>query len=88
MNYKPLARHLARLEQDAKAIYTAWVASLSDDELDALCKDVQPDVLGAYDAMTDDELERLDSGRMSEAEWQRWIRPSGMHVRASARSSC
>jgi len=45
--------------------------SLSDDEFDALCKAIPPDERAAYDAMTDDELERLAAGRMPLAEWQR-----------------
>jgi hypothetical protein len=70
-SYKPLARRLARLELDARARQTVWVASLSDDELDALCNRIPPDERAAYDAMTLDELERLADGRMPNAEWQR-----------------
>ncbi len=70
-SYKPLARRLARLEQDARARYTAWVATLSAAELDALCNRIPPDERAAYEAMTDDDLERLASGRMSNAEQQR-----------------
>jgi hypothetical protein len=70
-SYKPLARRLVRLEQDARARQTAWVHSLSEAELDALCKAIPPDERAAYDAMTDDELERLASGRMPTVEWQR-----------------
>jgi len=69
--YKSLACRLARLEQDAHARHTAWVASLSDDELDAFCNRIPPDERAAYDAMTHDELERLANGRMPNAEWQR-----------------
>jgi hypothetical protein len=71
MNAKAIGRRLARLEQDARARQTAWVMSLSDDEFVALCKAIPPDERAAYDAMTDDELERLASGRMPNVEWQR-----------------
>jgi hypothetical protein len=70
-SYKPLARRLVRLEQDARARQIAWVASLSDDEFDALLQRIPPDERAAYDAMTDDELERLAAGRMPTVEWQR-----------------
>jgi hypothetical protein len=70
-SYKPLARRLVRLEQDARARQTAWVASLSDDEFDALLQRIPPDERAAYDAMTLDDLERLANGRMQKAEWQR-----------------
>ncbi len=70
-SYKPLARRLARLEQDARARQTAWVLSLSDDEFDALCKAIPPDERAAYEAMTDADVERLAAGRMSNVEWQR-----------------
>ncbi len=71
MNAKAIGRHLARLEQAATAASVAWVLSLTDDELDALCKAIPPDERAAYDAMTDAELERLASGRMPTVEWQR-----------------
>ncbi len=71
MNAKAICRRLARLEQDARARQKAWVLSLSDDEFDAFCKAIPPDERAAYDAMTDDELERLASGRMPTVEWQR-----------------
>ncbi len=71
MNAKAIGRRLARLEQDARARQTAWVMSLSDDELDALVASIPPDIRAAYDAMTLDELERLADGRMPNAEWQR-----------------
>jgi hypothetical protein len=70
-SYKPLARRLVRLEQDARARQTAWVHSLSEAELDALCNRIPPDERAAYDAMTLDDLERLANGRMQKAEWQR-----------------
>jgi hypothetical protein len=70
-SYKPLARRLARLEQDARARQKAWVLSLSDDEFDALCKAIPPDERAAYEAMTDADVERLAAGRMSNVEWQR-----------------
>jgi hypothetical protein len=79
MNAKPLARRLARLEEDARARQTAWLLSLSDAELDALCKDTPADVSAAYDAMTLDELERLASGRMTEKEWQRHLHRARQH---------
>ncbi len=69
--YKPLARRLARLEQAARDASTAWVASLSDDELDAFCKAIPLDERAAFDALTDAELERLAAGRMPTIEWQR-----------------
>jgi hypothetical protein len=71
MNYKAIGRRLARLEQDARVRQKTWVNSLSDAELDALCKDTPADKQAAFDAMTDDDLERLASGRMPEAEWRR-----------------
>jgi len=71
MNAKAIGRRLARLEQDARARQTAWVLSLSDDEFDALLQRIPPDERAAYDAMTDDELERLASSRMPTVEWQR-----------------
>jgi hypothetical protein len=71
MNANAIWRRVARLEQDTRARQTAWVMSLTDDELDALCKAIPPDERAAYDAMTDAELERLASGRMPVAEWQR-----------------
>ncbi len=70
-SYKPLARRLACLEQDARARQKAWVMSLSDDEFDALCKAIPPDERAAYEAMTDADVERLADGRMSNVEWQR-----------------
>jgi len=80
MNYKPLARRLARLEQDAHARYAAWLATLSDAELDVLYKDMPADVSAALDAMTGDDLERLVSGRMSNAEQQRRLQDARQHV--------
>jgi hypothetical protein len=71
MNAKAIGRRLARLEQDARARQTAWVHSLSEAELDALCNRIPPDERAAYDAMTLDDLERLASGRMPGVEWQR-----------------
>jgi hypothetical protein len=69
--YKPLARRLARLEQDARARQTAWVMSLTDDEFDAFYKAIPPDERAAYEAMTDADVERVAAGRMSNVEWQR-----------------
>jgi hypothetical protein len=71
MNTKAIGRRLARLEQDARARQTAWVLSLTDDELDAFLQRIPPDEWAAYEAMTDDELERMANGRMPNAEWQR-----------------
>ena len=71
MNTKAIGRRLARLEQDARARQTAWVLSLTDDELDAFLQRIPPDEWAAYEAMTDDELERMANGRMSSVEWQR-----------------
>ncbi len=71
MNAKAIGRRLARLEQDARARQTAWVHSLSEAELDALCNRIPPDERAAYDAMTLDDLERLAAGRMPTIEWQR-----------------
>ncbi len=73
MNTKAIGRRLARLEQDARARQTAWVMSLSDDELDAFLQRIPPDEWAAYEAMTDDELERLANGRMPVAEQQRHL---------------
>jgi hypothetical protein len=71
MNVSPLARRLARLEQAHEQAYIDWVMALSDDELDAFLQRIPPDERAAFDAMTDDELERLAAGRMPLAEWQR-----------------
>ncbi len=71
MNTKAIGRRLARLEQDARARQTAWVLSLSDDEFDAFYKAIPPDERAAYEAMTDADVERVASGRMPNAEWQR-----------------
>ncbi len=71
MNTKAIGRRLARLEQDARARQTAWVMSLSDDEFDAFYKAIPPDERAAYEAMTDADVERVASGRMPNAEWQR-----------------
>jgi len=71
MNAKAIGRRLARLEQDARARQTAWVMALSDDELDAFLQRIPPDERAAFDALTEDELERLAAGRMSNVEWQR-----------------
>ena len=71
MSTKAIGRRVARLEQDARARQTAWVLSLTGDELDALIATIPPDERAAYDAMTDDELGRLAAGRMPSAEWQR-----------------
>ena len=71
MNAKAIGRRLARLEQDARARQTAWVMSLTDDELDAFLQRIPLDERAAFDALTDDELERLAAGRMPLAEWQR-----------------
>ena len=71
MNAKAIGRRVARLEQDARARQTAWVLSLTDDEFDAFYKAIPPDERAAFDALTDDELERLAAGRMPLAEWQR-----------------
>ncbi len=79
MNYKAIGRRLARLEQDARARQTAWLETLTDDELDAFCKAIPPDEQAAFDAMTDDELERLTAGRMPEAEWQRRLHQARQH---------
>jgi hypothetical protein len=78
-SYKTLALRLARLEQDALAASVAWVASLSDDELDAFLAKLPPDELAAYEAMTDDELERLANGRMPVAEQQRHLHRAWQH---------
>jgi hypothetical protein len=79
MNTKAIGRRLARLEQDARARQTAWVLSLTDDELDALCKAIPPDERAAYEAMTDTELERLAAGRMSKLEWHQHLRNAREH---------
>jgi hypothetical protein len=79
MNYKPLARRLARLEQDAYARHAAWLATLSDAELDALVAATPAYVRAAYAAMTDDDLERLASGRMSNAEQERRLQDARQH---------
>ena len=71
MNTKAIGRRLARLEQDARARQKAWVMSLSDDEFDAFLQRIPLDERAAFDAMTEAELERLASGRMPIAEWQR-----------------
>jgi hypothetical protein len=71
MNAKAIGRRVSRLEQDARARQTAWVLSLTDDELDAFLQRMPLDERAAYDAMTDDELERLADGRMPTVEWQR-----------------
>jgi hypothetical protein len=76
MTTNALARRLARLEQ----AYGDWVASLSDDAFDALLKRVPPVRLAVFDAMTDDELKRFNSGRMSNVEW-RW------HLRRARRAN-
>jgi hypothetical protein len=79
MNTKAIGRRLARLEQDARARQTAWVMSLSDDELDAFLQRIPPDEWAAYEAMTDDELERLANGRMPVAEQQRHLYRARQH---------
>ena len=71
MNTKAIGRRVARLEQDARARQTAWVMSLTDDELDAFLQRIPLDERAAFDALTDDELERLADGRMPTVEWQR-----------------
>ncbi len=73
MNAKAIGRRLARLELAATAASEAWVLSLTDDELDAFLQRIPPDEQAAFDAMTDDELERLAAGRMSTVEWQRHL---------------
>ena len=78
-SYKPLARRLVRLEQDACARQAAWVMSLSDDAFDAFYKAIPPDERAAFDAMTDDELERLAAGRMPTVEWQRRLQDARQH---------
>ena len=79
MNAKAIGRRLARLEQDTRARQTAWVMSLSDDEFDAFLQRIPPDERAAYDAMTDDELERMANGRMPNAEWQRHLHRARQH---------
>ncbi len=64
--YTAIARRLAALEQ----AYTAWVQTLTIDELDELCSTIPPAERAALDALTDAELERLAAGRMSRDEWQ------------------
>jgi hypothetical protein len=76
-----MARRLARLETAAATRYKAWLETLTDDELDALCKDMPPDVQAAFDAMTDDELERLAAGRMSRGEWHQRVERARQQVR-------
>src|SRR5687767_5906772 len=71
MNSKATARRLARLEQQSVASYAAWLATLSEAELEALCADIPPDERAAFAAMTEADAERLIHGRMSQAEWQR-----------------
>jgi len=78
-SYKPLARRLARLEQAALDASVAWVMSLSDAELDAFLAKLPPDELAAYEAMTDDELERMADGRMPVAEQQRHLHRARQH---------
>ncbi len=79
MNTKAIGRRLARLEQDTRARQTAWVMSLSDDELDAFLQRIPPDERAAYDAMTLDDLERLASGRMQKAEWRMHLHHARQH---------
>jgi hypothetical protein len=79
MNAKAIGRRLARLEQDARARQTAWVLSLTDDELDAFLQRIPLDERAAFDALTDDELERLAAGRMPLAEWQRRLQDARQH---------
>jgi hypothetical protein len=53
--------------------------SLSDDEFEAFLQRIPPDERAAYDAMTDDELERLAAGRMSKLEWRQHLRNAREH---------
>lgn len=65
MNTKTLVRRVARLEQNARTAYAAWLETLTDAELDELCTAIPADERAALDTLTDDELERLVAGCMS-----------------------
>ncbi len=73
MSYKQMDRRLVDLERAAAAKYQAWLDSLSDEELERYVADcAERDPVGhvAFEAMSDEELDRACDGRMSEAEWQ------------------
>ncbi len=72
MSYTQMARRLAELEQAAAAKQRARIASLSDDELEALIADMDPQARAVLDAVADalsnEDLDRFLDGRMSSAE--------------------
>jgi hypothetical protein len=71
MNTKAIAQRVVRLERAASAASRAWAATLTDAELDEYYNAIPAHIRATYDGMTDAELERLATGRMSRVEWQR-----------------
>ncbi len=87
MSYKQMERRLADLEEAAAAKQRARLASLSDDELDALIADMDPQaraVLDAVaDALSDEDLDRYLDGRMPDAEWRQHLERAQERINAA-----
>ncbi len=66
-HYNVIQRRLVALERT----YNVWLTTLTDAELDELVSRIPADERAVLDALTDDELERLHTGRITSAEWTR-----------------
>ncbi len=80
MTYREMARRLEQLEakraEQERAEQRAWIESLSDEDFDRYVADIaERDPVGyaAFEAMSDEDLDRACDGRMSEAEWQQHL---------------
>ncbi|HZG68587.1 MAG TPA: hypothetical protein VEZ12_17720 [Herpetosiphonaceae bacterium] len=91
MSYKQMQRRLEELEakraEQERAESQAWVESLSHAELEAWCADFaerDPASAAAFEAMSEEELDRAAAGRMSEAEWQQHLERAQERIDAAA----
>ncbi len=87
MSYRDMQRRLVDLERAAAAKQRAWIESLSDEDFDRYVADIaERDPVGyaAFEAMSDEELDRACDGRMSEAEWQQHLARAQERINAAA----
>ena len=86
MSYKQIERRLVDLERAAAAKQRAWIESLSDEDFDRYVADIaERDPVGyaAFEAMSDEDLDRACDGRMSEAEWDRILQQAKERINAA-----
>ncbi len=87
MPQRDIQRRLVDLERAAAAKQRAWIESLSDEDFDRYVADIaERDPVGyaAFEAMSDEDLDRACDGRMSEAEWQQHLAQAPERINAAA----